>query len=379
MAYGDWSSSKWKQVWSNGYYKVEVQWRYKQDIINNKTTYAVQQLRVTSLNSLYSFSWTTCRAGIATMGNDRSTQTVSANVPGGGSDTFNLTDKSREISHSSSGDLSGTYNVHGYFKVNVEGNNLPNPGWQVANITEEIPNIDRSGGTTTVSLSKVDQTSATFSYKSNVATTLIQYNLNGQGWKDTGVDLPKTGGGAASINITGLSPGTEYSIQFRHRRDYNQVYSSPKTVSFNTTTPSAPSISYFNVTEIKETSVSFSFDGEYSENYPSQYESDGKFVIEVKQGDQWISKAQIPYDTKSTEIQGLEDNTDYDFRIKLVDYYGTSSQYVSVSIKTLLSGKTVYLKQNGEVRKGLLYICVNQSVYKVKKIYKKQNGQLVEV
>lgn len=377
MAYGSWTTSKWAQVWSNGDYKVEVQWRYQQDVANNKTRYAVQQLRVTSLDKAHYFYNASATAGIAVITGTRETSKVSANVKANSSQTFNLADDAREVSHNANGVVGQACYVHGYFKAGINANNTPEFGWATKEITSSIPDIDRSGGTTTVSLKSATKTSASFTYKSNVATTLIQYNIDGAGWKDAGVDLPETGGGTTTITISGLSPGKAYSVQFRHRRDYTMTYSTAKTVNFSTSNPSAPSVLSFQADEIGEDYVVFSFDGEYADDYPSQYQANGSFKIEMYEGSSWVQKVSVPYNTKTATISGLLDNTEYQFRIKLVDYYNTSSDYISTTIKTEPSGKIAYIKVDGEVHKGLAYLYVGGSIHKMVKLYRKENGELV--
>ena len=125
-----------------------------------------------------------------------------------------------------------------------------------------MPKIDRSGGTTTASVASKTYNSATINVTSNVATTLIQYSLNGgSSWVDAGVDLPNTGGGTTSFTIGGLSPNTTYSIKVRHRRDWNQVYSSGTTVSVTTNKPAAPSKGSVSVSSKTYNSITYSISG----------------------------------------------------------------------------------------------------------------------
>ena len=100
------------------------------------------------------------------------------------------------------------------------------------------------------------------SVTSTVATTLIQYSLNGgSSWVDAGVDLPNTGGGTTSFTIGGLSPNTTYSIKVRHRRDWNQVYSSGATVSVTTNKPAAPTKGSVSVSSKTATSITYKISG----------------------------------------------------------------------------------------------------------------------
>lgn len=377
MAYGSWSSSRWTQVWSNGYYKVEVQWHYRQDVPGNKSEYAVQQLRVTSINSYYSFRTTAATVGIATISSQHDTQSASVNVTAGGSATVNLADKSREVAHNSNGVLTSESNVHGYFKANLGGaNHVPEFGWAVTEITNLIPDIDRSGGTTTASLSSVTTTTARIKYQSNVATTLIQYNLDGEGWKDAGVDLPNNGGGTTYFTISGLDPYSQHSVQVRHRRDYTQVYSSAKTISFRTAKPEAPVITSFNSGQTTGSSIVLTYSGELGDDYPSEYREDAKFVVEMLQGDSYATVKETSFFVTSCVIDDLEEDTRYTFRVSLLDYYGSRSGYMYISAKTAFVGSKAWVKVGGELKEGIVYVKAGGEVVRASDLKIKVGGEL---
>lgn len=377
MAYGSWSSSRWTQVWSNGYYKVEVQWRYQQDVPGNKTRYAVQQLRVTSINSYYSFRTTSATVGIATITSQHDTQSASVNVTAGGSATVNLSDKSREVAHNSSGVLTSESNVHGYFKANLGGaNHVPEFGWAIAEITDLIPDIDRSGGTTTASLASVTTTTARIKYTSNVATTLIQYNLDGAGWRDAGVDLPNTGGGTTYFTISGLDPYSQHSVQVRHRRDYTQVYSSAKTISFRTAKPEAPVITSFNSGQTTGSSIVLTYSGELGDDYPSEYREDAKFVVEMLQDDSYVTVKETSFFVHSCVISDLDEDTRYTFRVSLLDYYGSRSGYMYISAQTAFVGSKAWVKVGGELKEGIVYVKAGGEVVRASDLKIKVGGEL---
>ena len=204
----------------------------------------------------------------------------------------------------------------------------------ISEITDYIESIDRSGGTTTASVSSTTTTTAKISYSSNVATTLIQYNLNNAGWKDAGVDLPETGGGTTSFTISGLQPDTKYTLQVRHRRDYNEVYSTARSLSVTTKAPGAPAMTSLQVGKITETSIELQFDGEYADDYPSNYESSGKFIVEQKDGSSYKQIAEVNYTVKRFTVTRLQEGAVYEFRVALKDYYGTVSAYKMATAKT---------------------------------------------
>lgn len=145
MAYGNWSASKWKNVWSNGYYAIDVMWSYRQDIAANKTQIREEQLRVRSLNTHYYFTYTACQVGIGDFGGDKYDEVRSVSLTGGGSATLNLTDRSAECAHNADGSWpKGKY--AGWYKFNtvLTGNNVPNTGWKSFSVDNEIPKIARA-------------------------------------------------------------------------------------------------------------------------------------------------------------------------------------------------------------------------------------------
>ena len=343
MAYGSWSSGKWKQIWKNSYYKIEVQWGYRTDPIANKIEYRVQQIKCTSLSSARSF-WNTGTCGIATIKAQRKTYSKPMNVSGGGSQTINLTDDSVEVSANSSGVVTSECNVHGYWKSGINANGTPEIGWTVAEITSELPKIDRSGGTTTASVVSKTYNSVTLSVTSTVATTLIQYSLNGgSSWVDAGVDLPNTGGGTTSFTISGLSPNTSYSIKVRQRRDWNQVYSSGATVSVTTSLPGKPTVSSLSLVSKTYNSVTVKMTGAYGAGHPSGFY--GYYRVKLSTQSSWTKVSNY----SAHAITGLSPNTAYTVQCQLVDYYGqvsgTKTLAVTTALPALPSGGTVSVSE----------------------------------
>ena len=86
------------------------------------------QIRITSLKSAYSFRNTAATAGIATITSGRKTQKVSANVAGGKSQTFDVSNDSRTFTMNSDGSCPSDVNVHGYFKAGINANKTPEFG-----------------------------------------------------------------------------------------------------------------------------------------------------------------------------------------------------------------------------------------------------------
>lgn len=330
MAYGAWSGYKETQVWSNVGYKVTVKWEYRQDPVANTTEYAVREIKVYSLKSPYNFYNSNAKAGVATITANRNTQTVDANIPVGGSQTFNVTDDKRVFTHNSDGTVTSEYNIHGYFDSGLSITAAPNMGWQIKDIHGSIPKIDRGAGTTSVSISSKTYNSITLSINSDVLTTVAQYRING----GTAIDFTPpsntnvTGGGTYSKTFSGLSPNTSYKIEVRHRRNHNQVWSSWASATTTTNKPSPPTIGAPSVSELSYNYAKISI----ATSTPGAGGSISSYQISSNNST-WTTVA-FPYN-----VTGLSPNTAYTRYVRCIDNYGTPSASKSVTFKTTLPGE----------------------------------------
>lgn len=146
MAYGAWAGQRWRTVWNNGYYRVDVLWDYCQDIANNKTMVALCAQRCTSLNGYYSFVYTATEVGFGDFNGTKHGTTASVSVPGGGSHTVNLSHLHCEVSHNADGTWNN--NLCGWWRYNVPlggQNHSPNIGWTAfGGLGDTIPTIPRA-------------------------------------------------------------------------------------------------------------------------------------------------------------------------------------------------------------------------------------------
>lgn len=146
MAYGAWAGQRWRTVWNNGYYRVDVLWDYCQDIANNKTMVALCSQRCTSLNGYYSFVYTATEVGFGDFNGTKHGTTASVSVPGGGSHTVNLSHLHCEVSHNADGTWNN--NLCGWWRYNVPlggQNHSPNIGWTAfGGLGDTIPTIPRA-------------------------------------------------------------------------------------------------------------------------------------------------------------------------------------------------------------------------------------------
>lgn len=274
MAFGAWANTAWKQVWTNKYYALDIEWTYRQDPVANKTEYTATRWRCRSLVAGYSLSAPTCVVGMGTISSQHPTWTKSVTVPSLGNCVLDLTNQGRVFTHNSDG-THGTPYIHGYIDSNIGSSINYNPykiGWKSASVS--IPNIDRTGGSGTASNSGVTTNSVTITYKPNVACDNIQYKIGNGSWVGTGKSVTTTGGGTTTFNISGLAENTNYTIYVRHRRIYNQVYSGSASTSFKTkmsTDAGTATITQGNVTTSSATVI-------YTPQYPSnliEYSIDG--------------------------------------------------------------------------------------------------------
>ena len=224
----------------------------------------------------------------------------------------------------SSGKVTTNCYLHSYCDAASTGATGAPSGWHTVLITSQFPTTDVSGGTASASVSSKTYNSVTISYTSNVATTLIQYSLNGGAWTDTGKDLGTTGGGTTSFTIGGLSPNTAYTIKVRHRRDYTQTYSNEVSLSATTNKPSAPTVGNPSAGSITYNSAKISL----ASSTPGAGASISYYQISSNNSS-WTTVS-FPY-----TLSGLSPNTSYTRYVRCVDNYGTASASKSVSFTTL--------------------------------------------
>lgn len=155
MAYGPWKGQRWRTVWNNGYYRVDVKWDFCQDVENNKTMIAMCGQRVASLNGYYSFNYTACETGVGDFNGTKFPETRAVSVGGGGTTEFECTHRHSEVTHNADGTWpSGSKAGSWRFNVPLGYGSVPNAGWTAFNIDGEIPTIPRAT-TPTLSASSV--------------------------------------------------------------------------------------------------------------------------------------------------------------------------------------------------------------------------------
>lgn len=145
MAYGPWKGQRWRTVWNNGYYRIDVKWDFCQDIENNKTMIAMCGQRVASLNGYYSFNYTACETGVGDFNGTKYPETRAVSVGGGGTTEIECTHRHSKVTHNADGTWPSGQ-VCGWWRFNVPlaSHNVPTVGWTAFNIDGEIPTIPRA-------------------------------------------------------------------------------------------------------------------------------------------------------------------------------------------------------------------------------------------
>lgn len=146
MAYGLWAGQRWRTVWNNGYYRIDVLWDYCQDIENNKTKISMNGQRIASLNGYYSFTHSAVQTGVGDFNGTKFAEERNVSVGGGGTTVVDCTDRHSEVTHNADGTWpSGK--VCGWWRFNVPlggAHNTPTCGWTNFTIDGEIPTIPRA-------------------------------------------------------------------------------------------------------------------------------------------------------------------------------------------------------------------------------------------
>lgn len=184
MAYGPWKGQRWRTVWNNGYYKIDVKWDFCQDIENNKTMIAMCGQRVASLNGYYSFNYTACETGVGDFNGTKYPETRAVSVGGGGTTEIECTHRHSEVTHNADGTWpSGQFCGWWRFNVPLASHNVPTVGWTAFNIDGEIPTIPRATTPTLSASSVTCGSNLTINLPRHASgfTHRISYRIGGKG------------------------------------------------------------------------------------------------------------------------------------------------------------------------------------------------------
>lgn len=362
MAYGSWHDISTK-VKGGTNYDIYLQWRWRQDIIENQTQIQTQYLEVKSKNG-FSFSADKVDFGAYPQGESYSTlSTGSFSISANGTKQLNTQDRLVTISHSSDGTFPSR-KLYWYLKLSYTHTGFPSytqSSWQNLAITG-IPKIDR-----TAPVVKIESTSSTYTKITVKASTNaagdIYTRLGTTGsWTKITSGLGQ-GGGSASYTFTGLTPEKTYTVQVYAHRSYNGVSSSVTSKTVSTTSIPAPSLPVISVSDIAETSakITLASGGTVYDSTSSMDGEKGQLYINIYTGEDFTSTPRKISLTKAQAntgytITGLEAGKAYGIRLYTVSPFGTKSAYKQITFTTK-GGKALCMikTQNGWVS-GVVYI-----------------------
>ena len=325
MAYRPWSNYIWTEIWSNGSYALDIQWRHRIDPINNLIWYSACQWRIRKVASQWFYD-EDCPIGMGVITDTRVTGTTRVHLGETSSVIYNFADVGREIKANSSGVASGMYYLHVYCKPSGVTGPVPT-GWYTKDITSLLPKIDRGTGTTTLSTNSVTFSSITLNIESSVYSSLGRYRINGGSWIEfaTSSALQVTGGGTMTKVFSGLLPNTSYKIEVQCRRDYNELWAPVYALTTTTQKPSLPTIRDLKLTSNIYNQQIYTWSGAYGTGHPSNLY--GAYEYRVNGGD-WQSTS------TSSATLNCSPNTLYKFEVRLRDYYNQYSSILTNSATT---------------------------------------------
>ena len=151
MAFGSWAGQRWKQVWTNGTYRIDLLWDYCQDITNNQTKISMKSLRVASLKSGYNFySDIPFECGFGDFDGSHHSERKTIRVGSQQTVVLDFGHRHSIVNHNSDGTWNSGYCGWWCFKTGLTTYNIPNVDWTPF-YPDGIPTIPRA---TNPSLSK---------------------------------------------------------------------------------------------------------------------------------------------------------------------------------------------------------------------------------
>lgn len=185
-----------------------------------------------------------------------------------------------------------------------------------------------------------------------------EYRVNGGDWQSTSTL-------SATLNC---SPNTSYKFEVR-LRDYYGQYSSILTNSAITPKPSAPTKGSVVVSEITINQATISISGFKL----GAGASSGSYRYRLN-GGTWVDIG-----NKTTYIiSDLNEETNYNVEVQMVDNYGTPSPNASASFTTLTEQLKFYIKVDGQQKLGKASLKANGDFKKIKSVHKKENGAWIK-
>lgn len=227
-------------------------------------------------------------------------------------------------------------------------------------IKTQKPNKPKAG---TVEVSNITYKSAYiswsgFSIQEGATDYYYQSSTDGNNW----IDRSKGTG----FEVSGLSPYTEYTYYVRIVDNFGTPSDSVK-VAFRTNKPDKPTKGTVTYTDLNPFGATFTWSGfevkEGATLYYYQYSYDGNI---------WKN---LQTQTKLV-VNDLVPETRYTFYIRIVDDFGSHSDYASVEFVTPADQAKIAYSQGDKLVQSRVWYNKNGELKKVKKIYFNENGVL---
>lgn len=168
--------------------------------------------------------------------------------------------------------------------------------------------------------------------------------------------------------ISGLSPNTQYTIGVRAVDNYGTV-SGVANITVTTAKPAAGSAGRVLASNITPFTVDLTWDGFTAGAGGSISYYEWGYVL----GDTNSGWSRVGTGTSYT-MTGLKEESSYLIGVRAVDNYGVRSGEAWVNVTTLVDQSKVKIRINGSTRIGRVWIKVNGTPKKSKKIYINVNG-----
>lgn len=309
---------------ASGYLQGKVEWSSLSNgsSANTSTVTAILYARRTNDATTYGQSW----SGYVKIGSAQTNINFSTSVSVSNS-WVEMARVTSTVSHNNDG--TGSVNIAGSV-TGPSGTSLAG-NTSSGNQTVTLDTIPRYTTITSFTVSKRNETSLTFNWKTADTIDYAWYSTNnGSNW--TGIDV--TDGKSGSFNVTGLSPNTTYNCKIRVRRKDSQLNTDSSAVSQKTNTVPTQSLSSKTETRI---TINWSCDDTvdyiwYSTNNGSNWTAVGS--VNASSGSYTISNlsANTAYNIK-TRVRRKTPQTTYDTAALSVTTYKVPTH--SLNTKTL--------------------------------------------
>lgn len=369
MAFSAWHDLGFKQVWTNGFYCIDLHLYYQQDQDQNETKIDVAALRIRSVASGYSFHNTVNGSvGYGADSSTRKSRTVSLNVPVYSTQTHAFGDSERVIRHNSGG---GTpdISVQFYVKAGVNGlHNAPELSWTSVRIDQYIPSIEPARPRITASVMGKFLNGVKVRIRNSGSRSIDQISwISQKGWAYINGQLEP--GQSQDFIITDDSqflPNVTYQMKIEAKEKGKNIWSPAAVIKFTTIKPNAPVCGEPEIISNGNRAVTVQIHGHsFSEG------STWGYFRHSFDGSSWINDGT----NAAITIGNLREETDYTIYFQLVDSFGTTSESVPVTFTSAPGIGTCYVMSNAQWRTGEIWIKNGGTWKPSKKCFIKKYGK----